>query len=219
MKIISNFLIAFIALSLIVSCKNQPEGEAATTEEASENVAKPSADAKFFEVANGNVYWAATKVGGAHNGAFNVAKGKLATENGTVTSGVFEIDINSMTEVTMSGDMNTKFLGHMKSDEFFDAGNHPIGKFTIVSVEPLSGNAEANHTIKGNLMLKGITKSVSFPANIVVLEDKISVVSPKFTINRTDWDMKYNSAIIGTAADKILHDDVSLNIQLDAEAR
>jgi hypothetical protein len=31
--------------------------------------------------------------------------------------------------------------------------------------------------------------------------------------------MKYNAAIIGTAADKIIHDDVSLNIQLEATAR
>jgi len=219
MKISSNLLIAFFALSLIISCKNQPEGEAATTGEASQTIAKPSTDAKVYGVTNGNVYWAATKVGGAHNGAFQIGSGKLASENGKVTSGVIEIDIKSMSEVTLDDGMKAKFMSHMKSPDFFDAENHPNGEFTIVSVEPLSGNPEANSTIKGNLMLKGITKSISFPANIVVMEDKISVVSPKFTINRTEWDMKYNAAIIGTAADKIIHDDVSLNIQLEATAR
>ena len=216
MKTLSNFLIAFFAFSLILSCKNKPEGEAAETSEAITETAKPAADATMYEVTSGNVYWAATKVGGAHNGAFQVSKGKLAAENGVVTSGVFMIDLNSMTEMTMSGDMHTKFLADMKSARFFDTEKHPVGQFSIVSIEPLSGNAEANFTVKGNLMLKGITKSISFPANIAVLGDKISVVSPKFTINRTDWDMKYNSAIIGTAADKIIHDDVSINIQLEA---
>jgi len=219
MKFISNFLIAFVALSLFGSCINQPEGEAAKTEEASETIAKPSGDAQIFEVTGGNVYWAATKVGGAHNGSFNVLNGKLAAENGTVTSGTFIIDINSMTEETLPDDMKAKFLGHMKSPDFFDAENNPDGQFTIVSVEPLEGNAEANSTIKGNLRLKGITKSISFPANIEVLEDKISIVSPKFTINRTEWDMKYNSALIGTVADKILHDDVSLSIKVEAVVR
>jgi len=218
MKFISNLLIAFIAVSLIVSCKDQPEGEAAKTGEASETVAKPSNEAQIFEVTGGKLFWAATKVGGAHNGAFNVAKGRLATENGTVTSGAFVIDINSMTELTLSDEMKAKFLRHMKSPDFFEVANNPYGRFTIVSIEPLEGNAEVNYTVTGNLKLKGITKSVSFPVNILVMEDKISVVSPKFTINRTEWDMKYNSALIGTAADKILHDDVSLNIQLEAKA-
>ena len=219
MKILSNFLIVFLAVSLFVSCKNAPEGEAAKTGEASEEPGKPSANAQTFEVTDGKVFWAATKVGGAHNGSFTVSRGKIAVENGAVTGGVFMIDINSMTEVTMSGEMNTKFLTHMKSDDFFDAANHPQGQFTIVSIEPLTGNAEANSSVKGNLELNGITKSVTFPANILVLEDKVSVVSPKFTINRTEWDMKYNAAIIGTAADKIIHDDVALNVQLEAAAR
>jgi polyisoprenoid-binding protein YceI len=218
MKFLSNLLIGFLTLSLIVSCTNQPEGEAAKTGEASETEAKPSAAAKTYAVAKGNVYWAATKIGGAHNGAFPVIRGKLSAENGVVTSGIFEIDINSMTEETLPEDKKAKFLGHMKSDQFFDAESHPTGQLSIVSVESLSGNAEANYTIKANLTLKGITKSVSFPAKITVSENRISVNSPKFTINRTEWDMKFKSAIIGTAADKIIHDDVSLNIQLEADA-
>ena len=124
-----------------------------------------------------------------------------------------------MVETSLEGEMNAKFVGHMQSPDFFDAANNPTGQFTIVSVEPLEGNAEANYTVKGNLQLKGIEKSISIPANIAVLDDKISVVTPKFTINRTEWEMKYGSGVIGTAADKIIHDDVSLNIQLEAAAR
>ncbi len=218
MKIISNLFIAFITLSLVVSCKNKPEGEAAKVGEATQVTAQPSGDERVYGVAEGNVYWAATKIGGAHNGTFRVSEGKLAAANGLITGGKFAIDINSMTEVTLPDDMKAKFLGHMKSADFFDAENNPEGMFVIASVEPLEGNEEANYTVKGNLTLRGITKSISFPANIAVMDDKISVVSPKFTINRTEWDMKYKSAIIGTAADKIIHDDVSLNIQLEAIA-
>lgn len=219
MKILSNLLIGFMALGLIVSCQDAPEGEAAKTGEAAENTAKITEETKMYQVTSGNVDWAATKVGGAHNGTFQVTKGKIGVENGEVTSGKFVIDINSMTEETLEGEMHTKFLTHMKSADFFDVGNHPAGQFDIVSLEPLSGNAEASHNVTGNLKLRGITKSITFPANISVADDKITVGSSKFTINRTDWEMKYNAAIIGTAADKIIHDDVSLSIRLEAQGK
>ena len=86
MKFISNLLFAFIAVSLIVSCKNQPEGEAAKTGEALETDEKPSEDAQIFEMTGGKLYWAATKVGGAHNGAFNVSKGTVPEQPPQINS-------------------------------------------------------------------------------------------------------------------------------------
>ena len=219
MQLLSKFFIAILAISLVISCKNQPEGEAAKTGDAADNVATAPADAAKYAVKEGKVYWGATKVGGAHNGTINISKGVLTAANGKVTSGDFGIDINSIDEPNMEGEMKTKLLNHLKSPDFFDAANHSAGMFSVVSVEPLSGNPEATHTVTGNLTLKGITKSVSFPANIVVTDSKISAVSPKFTINRMDWDIKYNSGLIGTAKDKIIHDDVSLSVELLAEAQ
>ena len=208
-----------MAVSLIVSCKNKPEGEAAQTGEASETTAKPSDAAKSYQVSSGKVFWAATKVGGGHNGEFTVSRGKLTAENGVVSSGIFEIDITSMTETNLEGESNTKFISHMQSSDFLDTEKFDKGQFTIVSIEPLEGNPDANYTVKGNLELKGISKSISIPANVAVMDNKISVITPKFTINRTEWDIKYGSGVIGTAADKIIHDDVSLNIQLEAVSR
>ncbi len=220
MKIIPNLFLLLLGISLIYSCNNAPEGEAAKTEEASETTATPSSDAKIYEVTSGKVNWTATKVGGVlHAGDFQVSKGKLAVENGMVTSGVFVMDINSVTETTLPENRRDRFLGHLKSDDFFSADQFPTGQFDIVSITPLSGNPEANYTAKGNLTLRGISKSISFPVMIETSENKVMVSSPKFTINRTEWDIKYDSAIIGTAADKIIHDDVSLSVQLEAAMR
>jgi polyisoprenoid-binding protein YceI len=116
-------------------------------------------------------------------------------------------------------DMKVKLSGHLASPDFFDVENNPNGVFEIVSVAPAAGNEEVTHNITGNLTLKGITKSITFPANVIIAGDKLMAVTPKFTINRLEWDIKYNAGILGTAADKIIHDDISLNIELNAQAQ
>jgi polyisoprenoid-binding protein YceI len=74
-------------------------------------------------------------------------------------------------------------------------------------------------SIVGDLTIKGITKSITIPANVAMAGDKISVVTPSFKINRTDWDVKYGSGLIGTAADKIIHDEIGLVLSLTGQAK
>ena len=220
MKLFSKIMIAFLAISLIVSCKNTPEGEAAKVGDAAKDVAVSSAAAKDFSVSDGTIYWTATKVGGQHSGVINVQGGVLAVEGVNLTSGKFDLDMSSIkvTDDTPE-DMKVKLTGHLASPDFFDVASNPTGSFVIVSVAPVTGNEDVTHNITGNLTLKGITKSITFPSNVIIAGDKLMAVTPKFTINRTDWDVKYGSGILGTAADKIIHDDISLNIELNAKAR
>ncbi len=211
-------MIAFLAMSLIVACKNTPEGEKAAVGDAKE-VAKAATTAKVFAVTGGTIYWTGTKVGGSHSGTFSIPKGTINTEGDNITSGKFGIDMTSITNTDLPDEKKGDLVGHLSSPDFFDVQNHPIGKFEIVSVAPASGSEETTHNITGNLTLKGITKSVTIPAFVVLADNSLTATTPKFTINRTDWDIKYGSGLIGTAADKIIHDDVSLNLEIKAEAR
>ena len=81
------------------------------------------------------------------------------------------------------------------------------------------GIEDATHEIEGNLTLKGITKGVKIPAHISITEGKVSAVTPAFTINRTEWGINYKSGVIGTAADKIINDEVGLVINLVANTK
>lgn len=220
MKVFSKIMIAFLAISLFVACKNTPEGDAAKVGDAAKDIATASATAKEFSVTDGTVYWTATKVGGQHSGTINMQRGVFSVENGNISSGKFGIDMASI-KVTddTPADKKADLVGHLSSADFFDVATHPTGVFEIVSVSPVAGNEEVTHNITGNLTLKGITKSITFPANVVIAGDKLMAVTPKFTINRLEWDIKYNAGILGTAADKIIHDDISLNIQLNAQAK
>ncbi len=220
MKVFSKIMIAFFAITLVFACKNTPEGDAAKVGDAAKNVATAAAAAKNFSVTDGIVHWTSTKVGGQHSGTINVQKGALSVEGGNITSGKFGIDMSSIKVTDGTPDeMSAKLVGHLSSPDFFDVESNPTGVFEIVSVAPVAGNEVVTHNITGNLTLKGITKSISILTNVVVAGDKLMAVTPKFTINRTDWDIKYGSGLIGTAKDKIIHDDISLNIELNATAQ
>lgn len=218
MKVISKITFALLAISLFVACGNKPEGEAAKVSDASKTVATPTATAKSFKVTNGTVYWTGTKVAGSHTGTISVSNGKLAAEGDKITSGSFTIDMNTIKNSDLPEDKQGDLVGHLASADFFDVANHGTGTFEIVSVAPLAGKDDATHTITGNLTLKGITKQIEIPAFVTMIGDELKAVTPKFTINRTDWDIKYGSGIIGTAKDKIISDDISLNIDLTAKA-
>ena len=220
MKVFSKFMIAFLALTLVFACKNTPEGDAAETG-AAKDVATAAATAKNFNITDGTVYWTATKVGGQHSGTINASGGTIAVSGDNISSGNVNLDMGSIkvTDATPD-DMKAKLTGHLSSPDFFDVASHPKGSFELVSVVPTSSGGEGiTHKVTGNLTLKGITKSISLPASVIIAGDKLTAVSPKFTINRLAWDIKYNAGILGTAADKIIHDDISLNLELNAQAQ
>ena len=109
-----------------------------------------------------------------------------------------------------------KLEAHLKSPDFFDVGNHPKAVFEIIGVVLDSEQPMVTNQITGNLTIKGISKSVTIPANVPFIVDKMLAAKPAFTIDRTEWDIKYRSGLLGTVADKLIHDQVSLVITFEA---
>ena len=67
------------------------------------------------------------------------------------------------------------------------------------------------------MTLKDITKEVGFKASVSNIDGKLVVVTPQFTINRTDWGIKYGSAsFFDNLADKAIDDNFGLKISLNA---
>lgn len=196
-------------LAFLVSCGNAPKGEKAVTD-AAKQVTK-SASAKSFKVSEGStVFWTGSKIAGKHTGTFNVSEGNVDIKDDKIVGGKFTIDINSMVCTDLlAGEGKEDIEGHLKSADFFDVATHPTSTFEITSV--------ANGNVTGNLTLMGTTKSISFPANISVSDTGVKVFADDFTINRTDFGMKYGSAtFIDGLKDKAINDEVGLKIELRA---
>jgi polyisoprenoid-binding protein YceI len=68
-----------------------------------------------------------------------------------------------------------------------------------------------NSLVTGNLTLHGITKQISFPAQIQVTEDAVNVTA-EFFLNRFDFDIKYAGK-----ADDLIRKEVVLKLKVSAK--
>jgi polyisoprenoid-binding protein YceI len=216
MKQSISFLAFFLVAGLFVSCNQSPEGQKVEAGDAQEVSVTPVGATYQVDKQASSINWVATKVSGQHNGTIQIADGQLNVLDGNILGGMFTIDIKSITVLDLTGEDKGKLEGHLRSGDFFDGDQHPTGMFEITAVEAVSGSADVTHNITGNLTLKGVSKSVVIPANVVVTENMVSAITPNFKINRTEWGINYGAGIIGTAKDKIIHDDITLTISLKA---
>jgi polyisoprenoid-binding protein YceI len=155
------------------------------------------------------VNWEGRKIAGKHNGHLKLKGGSLEMEKGALVGGEFEIDMNSVVvEDITDKESNGKLAGHLKSDDFFSVEKNPVAKFKITKVE--------GKTVTGDLTIKGITHSISFPVETKTEAKKVSAVA-KMEIDRTKWDIKYRSGkFFPSLGDKVIKDEFAVDVHLIA---
>jgi polyisoprenoid-binding protein YceI len=127
-------------------------------------------------------------------------------------------------------EMNQKLTNHLKSTDFFNAEEYPQAEFVITNVaewqggqveEGESGNmVTPTHEITGNLTIKGISKSITFPALVKMDENGMSAYTPQFIVDRTDWDIRFKSRkFFDDLKDNFIFDDIGLKIVLNASMK
>ena len=204
------------------SCKNAPKEGSLEAGTAKKGVSlTPSGEAATtynVDASQSVISWTGSKVlGDRHTGTLKLAKGSISSVGGKLTGGTFVIDMNSLSNSDLgAGSGKEKLEGHLKSADFFDTVKFPNATFTITEVNAVGGGGAETHKITGNLTMMGMSKSISIPANVSMGADKIMAVSPAFSINRTDWGVKYGSGLLGTVKDKAISDDVSISLKISA---
>lgn len=220
MKNIQRLTFLFLFAGLVIACK--PSGDKAATTEAAK-VEKTSGETFKVDVASSKVLWEGAKVSGKHNGSVDVSAGELMMENGTLTGGKFTLDMNSIAVLDLEGDKKGYLEGHLKgmaddnANDFFNVKAFPNATFEITKATKLINDEAANYVVSGNLTMKDVTKQVSFKAKVMTEGGNVKVSTPQFTINRTDWGIKYGSAsFFDGLKDKAINDDMGLSINLTA---
>ncbi len=211
------FLIAFAACILLFSCTDAPKADKADATEAQIVTQPANADYKA-DLQQSAIEWIGTKPVKRHHGTLKLADGTLASANGTLSGGMFTIDMNTLTPDDQDAEGNTKLQGHLKSEDFFDVAKFPTSTFEITEVKQgVSGNdvvmKDATHTVTGNLTMKGVTKSITFPAKITMTDNQITS-DAEFNIDRTQWNIVYgNDKGLG---DKFIRPEVNIKLHLIA---
>ncbi len=159
--------------------------------------------------------WKGEKVTGFHAGELKFDNGTLTVENGKLTAGSFDIDMNSMTCTDLkAAEGGDKLIGHLKADDFFGVAKFPKAKFVSTKIVWQGGN---NYKVVGNLTIKETTKEIKFTA-VATVDATSAKADATVIIDRTDYKIQYGSgSFLDGLGDKTIYDNFELKISLVAK--
>jgi len=210
-----------VILSLVIfaaSCAdpaaNKPKAQ--TSEPTANNTATntanttPLATTAGTELAitpeNSKVEFTGSKVTGKHDGGFKQFKGAITLVGDKPEASSVTVVIDTPSVYTDTDGL-TK---HLQTADFFEVGKFPKATFTSTKIEPDPAKGAGNFIVTGELDLHGVKKTVTFPAEINITPDAVTV-NAEFTINRKDFGIVYAGK-----ADDLIRDDVVIKLTLKA---
>jgi polyisoprenoid-binding protein YceI len=137
------------------------------------------------------IYWIGRKITGEHNGTINIKDGYVDINQGSITSGLFEIDMNSIDVLDMSEKYNKKLESHLKNPDFFDVENFPVSTFKIN--KSYNFFLIDNIVFEGDLKIKSTLIKKNIPATISVNDSTAEAVGV-IDIDRTLFGITYGSS-------------------------
>ena len=207
-------ILSLLVVSLLfISCKEKVKEEKNTTEAKTE--VQGIADANYNANTETSVLnWKGFKPTGTHNGSVAIKNGTIEVKEGKLVGGNFVFDMSAIVvlDIPAEDEGNGKLKGHLESGDFFDVENNPTATFEILEVV----NTE-NTLVKGNLTVKGITKSIEFPATITATDAGIQLSGASFEIDRTEFDIQYKSQkFFDNLKDKFINDEFEISFEVNA---
>ena len=218
--LLSAATLAALTLSL-ASCGDAPDADQAKVGDAQTVTPAATEGATYkADLAATKVEWIGSKPTGQHHGTIGVKEGSLMAKEGAITGGKFVMDMTTIKADDGDAESNGKLTGHLSSADFFDAPQFPTATFEITGVKAGVDSSAgkvlmqgATHTITGNLTMKGMAKSITFPAKVAMTDANVTA-DADFNIDRTQWGIKYNSG--KGMGDKMINDDINLKLHLVA---
>lgn len=205
---------AILAGALLFSgCAENPADKVPSANVSSTPVARstPAPDATSATPVEGDVYafaqgtevgFVGSKVTGSHEGGFKKVDGSVTVPGGDIEKAVVDLTID-MTSVFSDDE---KLTSHLKDGDFFDVPNNPTSTFKSTAI----AKSDSGYDVAGNLTLRGVTKAISFPAQISVEGDNLTTKA-EFSINRKDFKIEYNGK-----PDNLIRDEVVIKFDITA---
>ncbi len=144
-------------------------------------------------------------------GKFKIFDGSIvgAKEDFTDAQINFTVDVSSVNTDDEKRD------GHLKSDDFFNAEKFPQMKFKGTSFKKVDGK---NYVLEGELTIRDVTKKVKFDVVYYGTNKNpwgmtVAGFKAKSTINRTDYNLKWNKAL--ETGGVLVGEDVAINVNLE----
>jgi len=148
------------------------------------------------------IAWEGFKVSGSCVGGFGKFDGTIKVPEDGLEGAQIKVVVD-MSSVYSEYEILTRVL---KGEDFFYIDEYPESVFVSTSIVQKGDHFE----VTGNLDLRGVVKSITFPATIEVTEDEVRGEA-EFIINRKDFDVGYDEwGGVG------IKKEVMLNIEVEA---
>ena len=203
------------------SCADkQPEtlktAETQTADSLSDSLSTATAQTFQIDLAESGVLWEGSEGFAAikekHNGSLLLKDGSLTAREGVIVGGIFTVDMTTLRNADVKSEkMRAKLEKHLKGADFFDVERFPTARFELTSVSALPSKDSV--LLTGNLTMKDVAKSVSFPAR-VSLDSTSLRATAAFFINRKDWGIHYRAE--ESLGDELIRPEIGLRVNIKA---
>ncbi len=214
MKKSTQLLLVALMLTAIVGCSQNPADDVAkaemaeasgTQQVAAASEAAISAKTAYAIGTDSKINFLASKIVGSEQpggfekfvGQLNVADGKLVAEGSKIV-----IDMHSIW--TEAG---ARLTNHLKNADFFEVEKNPTSTLIATKIEEVDGK----QMITGDLNMHGVTKSITFPAEVSVTNQEVTLTA-EFHLDRSEFDMGFTGR-----ADNVIRKEVIMTLDVKAK--
>lgn len=203
-----------VGTTVLVSCnKDKP-----LTSETHEVTTTQDGQVYTVDAQNSKVEWKGFKVvksdNTSHFGTIMFQEGTVTVHDNKLESGRFVADMSTLTSVDLKDDKEkqAKLDSHLKDQDFFEVEKFPTATYEITKVTDAANGGDYNTVLEGNLTIKGITKPVTFNANVTITGDEVNIATQPKDINREDFGVTFQMPV----ANGVIKDEVNLQIFIKA---
>ncbi|MFK8137956.1 MAG: YceI family protein [Bdellovibrionales bacterium] len=164
-----------------------------------------SLSATTVDLEKSELKWKADKeLGSGHYGTIKLDSASAEIKDGKIKKGTFVVNMKSIDVSDLSGTWKDKFLGHVKTKDFFLVDKFPTATLTITGQK--SGNIAV-----GEIEIKKVKQPVE-----IKFDKKGKVYTGKLMIDRTKHGIKYGSKknFVDLAMDKAIKDQFEIEFKI-----
>jgi polyisoprenoid-binding protein YceI len=161
------------------------------------------------DVSASSIKWTGSQISGkSHFGSLKFKTGNITIKDNVVESGVFVVDMTSLSVDDLEGRGKKSLEGHLNSDDFFSVKSFPTSSLRIDSGTKTGPNS---YDVLGTLTIKGISQEVNFSLNL----GENNSAGAKLTFDRSKFNVRYGSgSFFENLGDRLILDDIDLEVSL-----
>ncbi|MDZ4859526.1 MAG: YceI family protein [Candidatus Hydrogenedentes bacterium] len=142
---------------------------------------------------------------GTRKGGWAIFNGTIDVENENFETAKIDIEVDMTSAFSDDSALTKKLNG---DEHFFTPATFPTSAFKSTAVK----KTDTGYDVTGDFTIKGVTKSVTFPAAVVFSGDTLTA-DAAFDMNRQDYGVNYDSAV----GDFVIKDLATMTLKIVAK--